>query len=223
MDESPQQADWRRWLEEHAPKFLLYARQQARSEADAQDLVQEAVVEISQRQNDGHPPPPALVLEASGPRAWSRQTNRARLCWFAIPNRTSPPMTRTASLYSTARLARLSSARRSRLNCGRRWSRYWTKLPRELRRSRRKTLSRLRGPLPSKGARPYPRLQTTPALCRVPCQQAAQIRGIRFRQFRQFLLDSGRRTGNAALWFAVIVVLKIGLLSSGGPAFSLVS
>ena len=45
MDETPQQADWRRWLEEHAPKFLLFARQQARSEADAQDLVQEAVVE----------------------------------------------------------------------------------------------------------------------------------------------------------------------------------
>jgi RNA polymerase sigma-70 factor, ECF subfamily len=69
MDESPQQADWRRWLEEHAPKFLLFARQQARSEADAQDLVQEAVVEISQRQNDGHPPPPALVLATIRRRA----------------------------------------------------------------------------------------------------------------------------------------------------------
>ena len=49
-------ADWRRWLEEHAPKFLLFARHQARSEPDAQDLVQEAVVDISQWQNDGRPP-----------------------------------------------------------------------------------------------------------------------------------------------------------------------
>jgi RNA polymerase sigma-70 factor (ECF subfamily) len=69
MDESPQQADWRRWLEEHAPKFLLFARQQARSEADAQDLVQEAVVEISQRQNDGRPPASTLVLATIRRRA----------------------------------------------------------------------------------------------------------------------------------------------------------
>ena len=69
MDETPQQADWRRWLEEHAPKFLLFARQQARSEADAQDLVQEAVVEASQRQNDDHPPPLALVFATIHRRA----------------------------------------------------------------------------------------------------------------------------------------------------------
>ena len=69
MDESPQQAEWRRWLEEYAPKFLLFARQQARSEADAQDLVQEAVVEASQRQNDGRPPPLALVLATVRRRA----------------------------------------------------------------------------------------------------------------------------------------------------------
>jgi RNA polymerase sigma-70 factor (ECF subfamily) len=61
MDDVPQQADWRRWLEEHAPKFLLFARQQARSEADAQDLVQEAVVEASRWQRDGRPPPPAAL------------------------------------------------------------------------------------------------------------------------------------------------------------------
>ena len=69
MDESPQQADWRRWLEEHAPKFLLFARQQARSEADAQDLVQEALVEACHRQNDDRPPPPALVFATVRRRA----------------------------------------------------------------------------------------------------------------------------------------------------------
>ena len=62
MDDSPQQAEWRRWLAEHAPKFLLFARQQARSEADAQDLVQEAVVEACQRKREGQPPAPALVF-----------------------------------------------------------------------------------------------------------------------------------------------------------------
>jgi RNA polymerase sigma factor (sigma-70 family) len=80
MDETSQQADWRRWLEEHAPKFLLFARQQARSEADAQDLVQEAVVEVSQRQNDGRPPPPALVFATVRRRAIDlarRQDRRA--------------------------------------------------------------------------------------------------------------------------------------------------
>jgi RNA polymerase sigma-70 factor, ECF subfamily len=69
MDESPQQADWRRWLEDHAPKFLLFARQQARCEADAQDLVQEAVLEAAQRQNDCQPPAPALVFATIRRRA----------------------------------------------------------------------------------------------------------------------------------------------------------
>ena len=36
---------WDRWLAQHAPKLLLFARQQARCEADAQELVQDAVVE----------------------------------------------------------------------------------------------------------------------------------------------------------------------------------
>ena len=69
MDELLQQNEWRRWLEELAPKLLLFARQQARSEADAQDLVQEAVVEASRRQHDGQPPPPALVFATIRRRA----------------------------------------------------------------------------------------------------------------------------------------------------------
>ena len=36
------QSDWEQWVTQHAPKFLLFARQQTRLEADAQDLVQEA-------------------------------------------------------------------------------------------------------------------------------------------------------------------------------------
>jgi RNA polymerase sigma-70 factor (ECF subfamily) len=56
-------------LAHHAPAFLLYARQQARCEADACDLVQDAVVESWQRQQDGSPPPPPVVYTLIRQRA----------------------------------------------------------------------------------------------------------------------------------------------------------
>src|SRR5258708_2909532 len=69
MDESPAQAQWRRWLDDHAPRFLLFARQKTRSEADAQDLVQEAVLEAVQRNGDHGPPPLPLVYATIHRRA----------------------------------------------------------------------------------------------------------------------------------------------------------
>jgi RNA polymerase sigma-70 factor, ECF subfamily len=69
MAESSYQADWRGWVEEHAAKFLLYARQRTRAEADAQDLVQEAVVEAAGRCGDGTPPPLPLVFATLHRRA----------------------------------------------------------------------------------------------------------------------------------------------------------
>ena len=69
MDESNQHCDWRGWLERHTPKLLLFARQRARSEADAQDLVQEALVEAVQRQGNGQPPPLPLVFATIHRRA----------------------------------------------------------------------------------------------------------------------------------------------------------
>jgi len=78
MDELPIQADWRRWLEDHAPKFLLFARQKARSEPDAQDLVQEAVVQAWQRRGDGAPPPLALVFATIHRRAIDRARSEDR-------------------------------------------------------------------------------------------------------------------------------------------------
>ena len=60
MAEPPTQAEWRRWIADHAPKLLLFARQKARSEADAQDLVQDALVECWQRNGDGPPPLPLV-------------------------------------------------------------------------------------------------------------------------------------------------------------------
>jgi RNA polymerase sigma-70 factor (ECF subfamily) len=56
MVEPPNQDEWRRWIADHAPKLLLFARQMARSEADAQDLVQEAWVECWQRIGSRIPP-----------------------------------------------------------------------------------------------------------------------------------------------------------------------
>ena len=35
-------ANWSAWLAEHSPKLMLFARTQTRSEADAEDVLQEA-------------------------------------------------------------------------------------------------------------------------------------------------------------------------------------
>ncbi len=62
-------SEWYAWLERYATRFLLFARYHARREADAQDLVQEAVVEAWGRQHGGPPPPPALVYSTIRRRA----------------------------------------------------------------------------------------------------------------------------------------------------------
>jgi RNA polymerase sigma factor (sigma-70 family) len=45
---SPEQ-DWNDWLAENAARFLLFARQQTRCEHDAEDVLQESLVESWQR------------------------------------------------------------------------------------------------------------------------------------------------------------------------------
>jgi RNA polymerase sigma-70 factor (ECF subfamily) len=91
MDELTTQADWRRWLNDHAPKFLLFARQKARSEADAQDLVQEAVVEAWQRRGDGQPPPLALVFATLRRRAIDRARSEDRRTGRELAAMDPPP------------------------------------------------------------------------------------------------------------------------------------
>jgi len=89
------QKDWEGWVLAHAPGLLLFARQRSRCEADAQDLVQEAMVEAWQRQADGAPPPLALVFATIRRRAadWGRSQDRRAAreaaahaenleCWF---------------------------------------------------------------------------------------------------------------------------------------------
>jgi RNA polymerase sigma-70 factor (ECF subfamily) len=65
----PADSEWHDWLADYALRFLLYARQQARCEADAQDLVQEAVVEAWGRLSNGEPPPVRLVFATIRRRA----------------------------------------------------------------------------------------------------------------------------------------------------------
>lgn len=62
-------SDWEPWLAQHASRFLLFARQQTRFEVDAQDLVQEAVVECWRRQAIGAPPAAGLVFATIRRRA----------------------------------------------------------------------------------------------------------------------------------------------------------
>jgi len=68
-NEDSTDSDWQTWVANHAPRFLLYARQLSRCEADAHDLVQESVVESWGRQPDGTPPPIALVFATIRRRA----------------------------------------------------------------------------------------------------------------------------------------------------------
>jgi len=68
-NETSVRSDWEPWLVQHAPRLLLFARQQTRCEADAQDVVQEAVVECWHRRLGGHPPAAGLLFATIRRRA----------------------------------------------------------------------------------------------------------------------------------------------------------
>jgi RNA polymerase sigma-70 factor (ECF subfamily) len=86
MDGRQTDAEWREWLDHHAAKFLLFARQKARSEADAQDLMQEAIIEAAERSGGRTPPAPALVFATLHRRAidWARRQDRRAAREFAV-------------------------------------------------------------------------------------------------------------------------------------------
>lgn len=46
---SPAASAWREWLEEHAPKLFLFARNQTRTHEDAQDVLQDAVFKLVEK------------------------------------------------------------------------------------------------------------------------------------------------------------------------------
>ena len=84
--------NWSSWLEAQAGRYLLFARTQVRSEADAQDLLQEVLVEVWRRAA-GHPPDDALGFKTLRRRAGDlgRRTDRrerreqATLDWWQAP------------------------------------------------------------------------------------------------------------------------------------------
>ena len=86
--------NWNDWLGKHGPQLLLFARTQTRCEADAEDLLQEAVVE-SAGKSEGNPPDLPLVYATLRRRAidLARKTDcrtareevtteRSETCWF---------------------------------------------------------------------------------------------------------------------------------------------
>ena len=86
--------NWTDWLGKHGAQLLLFARTQTRCEADAEDLLQEAVVE-SAGKSEGNPPDLPLVYATLRRRAidLARKTDcrtareeatteRSEDCWF---------------------------------------------------------------------------------------------------------------------------------------------
>ena len=67
MHHEPSSDEWRSWLRTSGPRFLLYARQQTRTGSDAEDVLQDALVE-SWKRADGMPPD-ALVFSTIRRRA----------------------------------------------------------------------------------------------------------------------------------------------------------
>lgn len=78
MDGWPTHAEWQTWLDEQASKFWFFARQKARSDADAQDLMQEAIIEAARRNPKNGPPAPALVFATMHRRAIDRARREDR-------------------------------------------------------------------------------------------------------------------------------------------------
>lgn len=52
-ENTPASSAWRSWLDEHAPKLFLFARQQTRSHEDAQDILQDAVLKLIEKIRTG--------------------------------------------------------------------------------------------------------------------------------------------------------------------------
>lgn len=52
-DIGPSPEEWRLWLQENGPKLLLFARQQTRSQQDAEDVLQDALVKLIDKIRSG--------------------------------------------------------------------------------------------------------------------------------------------------------------------------
>ncbi len=70
--------DWERWLAANAGRFLLFARDRTVSTADAEDVLQEALVEAWERTPRGRTPDAALVYATIRRRAIDLGRSRQR-------------------------------------------------------------------------------------------------------------------------------------------------
>jgi RNA polymerase sigma-70 factor, ECF subfamily len=70
--------EWRAWIEEFGPRFLLFAKQQSRNVSDAEDLLQESVVECWKRSGGERPPDAPLVYATIRRRAIDRARSADR-------------------------------------------------------------------------------------------------------------------------------------------------
>ena len=86
MDHPDSPQLWRTWLEANARRFLLFARDQTRCEADAHDVLQDALVEVWRR-GEGRTPDHALVFATIRRRAidLARRNDRRELREQAAP------------------------------------------------------------------------------------------------------------------------------------------
>ena len=69
MEPPADSLSWPDWLRASGPRFLLFARSQTRCEADAHDLLQEALLEAWRRGDGRRPPDDALVFTTIRRRA----------------------------------------------------------------------------------------------------------------------------------------------------------
>lgn len=92
MDHSKSPQLWRTWLEANARRFLLFARDQTRSEADAQDVLQDSLVE-AWRRGGGRTPDHALVFATIRRRAidLARRNDRREARELTAPEWFTPP------------------------------------------------------------------------------------------------------------------------------------
>jgi RNA polymerase sigma-70 factor (ECF subfamily) len=90
VDFNAQPQTWRSWLSANGRRFLLFARDQTRNEADAHDVLQDSLVESWKRHGADAPPPDALVFATIRRRSidLARRTDRrarreVEADWFA--------------------------------------------------------------------------------------------------------------------------------------------
>jgi RNA polymerase sigma-70 factor (ECF subfamily) len=78
VDADDSSDDWKGWIEAHAERFLLYARERTPCEADAEDVFQDALVEAWARTAPGTMPDAALVYATIRRRAIDHARRRQR-------------------------------------------------------------------------------------------------------------------------------------------------